>query len=102
VSWFSEKLISERRRTLGLAPDAASSVAVLVNSPMRRKPANAIQKAAWILASSLSADTGGRMLLSIVIVIGWRVLFGAGGKTFRAPLMRRLMCALSKTSALKA
>ena len=87
---------------MGLAPDAVRPGAVLVNSPMRRNPANAIQKAAWILASSLSADKGGRMLLSIVIVIGWRVLFGEGGKTFLAPLIRRLMCTLSKTSELKA
>ena len=50
----------------------------------------------------LSADKGGRMPLSIVNVIGWRVLFGAGGKTFRAPLMRRLTCTLWKTSELEA
>jgi hypothetical protein len=44
---------------------------------MRRNSANAIRNAAGI---SASADKGGRMLLSIVIVIAWRVLFGAEGK----------------------
>jgi hypothetical protein len=46
VSWFSEKLTSERRRILGLGPGVVREVVFVVNSPMRRNPAKAIQKAA--------------------------------------------------------
>jgi hypothetical protein len=49
----------------------------------------------------LSVNKSGKMLLNIVIMIGWRVLFGAGKKIFRAFLMRRLIYTLSKTLKLK-